>query len=39
MEVFKIRGQVFENVKLIQIVPTRDSSRELFRIMGYAHAQ
>ncbi len=39
MEVFKTRSQSFENVKLIQIVPTKDSSRELFRITGYAHAQ
>jgi hypothetical protein len=39
MEVFKTRGQAFENVKLIQIVPTQDSRREQFRITGYAHAQ
>jgi hypothetical protein len=39
MEVFKSRGQAFENVKLIQIVPLKNSSRELFRITGYAHAQ
>jgi hypothetical protein len=39
MEVFKSRGLAFENVKLIQIVPLKDSSRELFRITGYAHAQ
>jgi hypothetical protein len=39
MEVFKSRGESFENVKLIQIVPLKDSSRELFRITGYAHAQ
>jgi len=39
MEVFKSQGESFENVKLIQIVPLKDSSRELFRITGYAHAQ
>ena len=39
MEVFKSRGDAFEKVKLIQIVPLKDSSRELFRITGYAHAQ
>jgi len=39
MEVFKSRGGSFENVKLIQIVPLKDSSRELFRITGYARAQ
>jgi len=39
MEVFKARTESFENVKLIQIVPLRDTSRELFRITGYAHAQ
>ncbi len=39
MEVFKTRGQAFENVKLIQIVPTKDSRRELFRITGYVHAK
>jgi len=39
MEVFKSGSEDFENVKLIQIVPTKDSGRELFRITGYAHAQ
>jgi hypothetical protein len=38
MEVFKTRGRSFENVKLIQIVPTQDSRREQFRITGYARA-
>jgi hypothetical protein len=38
MEIFKARAS-FENVKLIQIVPLKDTSRELFRITGTAHAQ
>jgi hypothetical protein len=39
MEVFKSRGEVFQNVRLIQIVPLANTDRELFRITGYANAQ
>jgi hypothetical protein len=39
MEVFKSRGEVFQNVRLIQIVPLKNADRELFRITGYANAQ
>ncbi len=38
MEVFKGRGEVFRDVKLIQIVPLQNADRELFRITGYANA-
>jgi hypothetical protein len=39
MEVFKSRGEAFQRVKLIQIVPLKNTDRELFRITGYANAQ
>jgi hypothetical protein len=39
MEVFKSRGEVFQNVRLVQIVPLKNTDRELFRITGYANAQ